>query len=86
MDAYAIGVCIECGNQQPSRYMQNTKFQSPPCKFCGGVVREVAVPEDDDEAARRVKHALEQSNAKRGIYSKPSEDEGEADTSGIYNA
>jgi NAD-dependent SIR2 family protein deacetylase len=83
MDLYAIGVCIECGNQQPAKYMEKTKFQQPSCRFCGGVVKEVAVPDDDEEAARRVKHAVEQANSKRGIYNKPSEDD-EVDNSGLY--
>lgn len=84
MEMYAIGVCTECGNEQSPKYMMNTKFQSPSCKWCGGVVKEVAVPEDDEEAARRVRAALEQENTKRGIYSKPSSDNDEPDNSGIY--
>lgn len=82
MEAYAIGVCTECGNEQSPKYMEKTKFQSPSCKWCGGVVKEVAVGEDEEEAARRVRHAVEQANTKRGVYSKPSEDE--ADNSGLY--
>jgi len=37
-----IGVCSECGSDQPMSYMENNPFAhqgaSVPCKYCGGVV------------------------------------------------
>ena len=38
----AVGVCTECGNQQPDKYMFNSVFaqggHSAVCKYCGGTV------------------------------------------------
>jgi hypothetical protein len=37
-----IGLCTDCGSDQPERYMYSSPFSqqgnSPPCKYCGGVV------------------------------------------------
>jgi DNA-directed RNA polymerase subunit RPC12/RpoP len=41
-DDDAVGVCTECGNQQPDKYMFNSVFaqegHSAVCKYCGGTV------------------------------------------------
>jgi DNA-directed RNA polymerase subunit RPC12/RpoP len=38
----AVGVCTECGNQQPDKHMYNSVFaqqgHSAVCKYCGGTV------------------------------------------------
>lgn len=31
----AVGVCTECKSDQPDKYMENSPFQQPPCKYCG---------------------------------------------------
>lgn len=38
------GICVECGAEQPSNYMEKTPFAEPSCKFCGGVVTIVINP------------------------------------------
>lgn len=58
-----IGICGECGSEQPMRYMENSPFtqqgSSAPCKMCGGVT--MIVERKDKEAA------LAQFNRERGI-------------------
>lgn len=83
MDTWYIGICTECANEQPGKYMERTKFEQPSCRYCGGVVKVMAIPDDDKLAAARKAAAIEAANAKRGIYSKPSEGDDD-DTSGVY--
>ena len=62
-----IGVCTECHSDQPGKYMENSPFDEPPCKFCGGVV--AVVPADNPQARKNV---LDRSDTGRGIYRPPS--------------
>lgn len=77
MDVWQIGVCTECHSDQPAKYMEKTAFAQPPCKFCGGVVSVIAVPDDDDITAARRENAIIKADSQRGIYSKPADSDGE---------
>jgi hypothetical protein len=58
-----IGVCSECQSDQPNQYMERSPFaqagQSPPCKYCGGVVI-LVYRESRDQALR-------EANRERGL-------------------
>lgn len=55
----AVGVCTECKSDQPDKYMMNSPFEQPPCKFCGAPT--VVVMRSSRE------QALRQIDRERGI-------------------
>lgn len=62
-DYDGVFVCTECHSDQiidPYKNLWVQGGQTPPCKFCGGVVIFI-----DDETARQ--NALKQSDRQRGI-------------------
>jgi hypothetical protein len=61
-----IGVCGECHSPQPGDYMARSKFEQPPCKFCGGVT--ITVPADEPDI---LEGALSKIDTQRGVYRKP---------------
>jgi len=65
-EQFWIGVCTECHSDQPGKYMENSPFEQPPCKMCGGVT--IVVPADKP-AARKA--ALDRADTSRGIYRAP---------------
>lgn len=48
----AVGVCTECKSDQPDRYMNNSPFQQPPCKYCGAPTVVVLKAYRDDALAQ----------------------------------
>lgn len=39
-----IFVCTDCHSDQPSKYIETSLFDRPPCKYCGGVC--VLIPQE----------------------------------------
>ena len=60
-EVYYIGVCTECGSDQPASYMEKSKFQEPSCRYCGGVVRVMRADADKDAFLRS-------ENERRGLF------------------
>lgn len=61
-EMWQIGVCIECHSDQPASYMMKTKFQNPPCKYCGGVVNIINYTGSEDR-----NRFLSRKDAERGL-------------------
>ena len=49
-EGFYIGVCTECHSDQPGKYMENSPFDEPPCKMCGGVVMIIPARANRDQA------------------------------------
>jgi len=47
-EVWYVGICTECAATQPAKYMERSKFENPPCKFCGGVVKVIREPDSQD--------------------------------------
>jgi hypothetical protein len=63
-----VGVCTECGSEQPLRYMEQqikAGFSEPPCKLCGGVVKITK--------AENISHMQAVEDRRRGIVKQDDE-------------